>query len=189
VNVPLILGRPLTIIIFVLAEPIILGIFGVSFAGAVVPLQILINGTFLLMFGHTLSSILIGIGKPKLSATLMGVAAVQYIISLFVFVPIFGLNGAAMSLTLTGVTTLALIPIAVKRNLKVDVFSGVHKVLFSGVVLGVMLFVIQWFFKSNFFVILVGAAASVVVYVLLLHFTGYITREEIKMFRKVKPEQ
>jgi O-antigen/teichoic acid export membrane protein len=119
----------------------------------------------------------------------MGVAAVQYIISLFVFVPIFGLNGAAMSLTLTGVTTLALIPIAVKRNLKVDVFSGVHKVLFSGVVLGVMLVVIQWFFKSNFFVILVGAAASVVVYVLLLHFTGYITREEIKMFRKVKPEQ
>ncbi|MFA5363901.1 MAG: polysaccharide biosynthesis C-terminal domain-containing protein [Candidatus Bathyarchaeia archaeon] len=189
VKFPLILGLPLTVIIFVLAEPIILGIFGPIYQGAVMPLQILINGTFLLMFGHTLSSILIGIGKPKLSGTLMGISAVQYIISLFILVPIFGLNGAAISLTLTGVTSLALIPIAIKRNVKVAVFSGIHKVIFSGAVLGVLLFVVQWFYKSNFLIILLGTAASVCVYALLLHFTGYITREEIKMLRNVKPEQ
>ncbi|MCW4034171.1 MAG: oligosaccharide flippase family protein, partial [Candidatus Bathyarchaeota archaeon] len=81
VKLPLILGLPLTVIIFVLAEPIILAIYGPLVSGAIVPLQILINGTFLLMFGHTLSSILIGVGKPKLSGKLMGIAAIQYLIS------------------------------------------------------------------------------------------------------------
>jgi stage V sporulation protein B len=186
VKYPLILGLPLTIIIFVLAEPLVRGIFGVDFAGAVVPLQILINGTFLLMFGYTLSSILIGIGKPKLSGMLMAVAAIQYLVSLLILVPIFGLNGAAVSLTLTGVTSLILIPIFIKRNLKVEIFSGLPKVLFSGAVLAVLLFLIP---KTNFYVVMLGALGSVVVYGLLLRYTGYVTKEDIKMFKTVKPQQ
>jgi O-antigen/teichoic acid export membrane protein len=116
VKYPLLLGLPLTIIIFALAEPIVIGVYKASFSGAVVPLQILIIGTFLLMFGRTLSSILIGIGKAKLSGTLLAIAAIQYIISIFILVPLFGLNGAAVSLTLTGVTSLILIPVFIRLH-------------------------------------------------------------------------
>jgi O-antigen/teichoic acid export membrane protein len=176
VKYPLIIGIPLTVIILTLAQPIIVGIYGIDFQGAVVPLQILIIGTFLLMFGYTLSSILIGIGKPKLSGLLMAGAAAQYIFSLYVLTPALGFEGAAISLTLTGVTSLFLIPFFIKYYLKIEIFSGSLKVLFSGAILASFLFFIP---KSNFLLLIFGVVAGIVIYVLLLRYTGYISPEDI----------
>jgi stage V sporulation protein B len=183
VKYPLILGLPLTVIIFALAEPIVVGIYGIAFKGAVMPLQILIFGTFLLMFGYTLSSVLIGVGKPKLSGILMAGAATQYIFSLFIFVPIFGLEGAAISLTLTGVTSLILIPISIKRHLKIDVFSGLPKILFSGAILAGILLLIP---KSNSLVLIMGTIASILIYVILLYYTGYVDQEDIDILKAAR---
>jgi stage V sporulation protein B len=185
VKYPLMLGLPLTIIIFALAEPIVVGIYGTAFREAVIPLQILIIGTFLLMFGRTLSSILIGIGKAKLSGMLLAGAATQYIISLFILVPLFGLDGAAISLTLTGVTSLILIPIFIGRHLKVDVFSGLHKILFSGAILAGILFLIP---KSNLVILISGLIAGIAVYVILLYYTGYINQEDIKILKTARAQ-
>ncbi|MCW4014927.1 MAG: polysaccharide biosynthesis C-terminal domain-containing protein [Candidatus Bathyarchaeota archaeon] len=185
VKYPLILGIPLTAIIFTLAEPLVIGVYTSEFQGAVVPLQILIIGTFLLMLGYTLTSILVGIGKAKLSGTLMAVGAIQYLICLFVFVPSFGLNGAAISLTLTGATSLFLIPVFIRKHLRVDVFSGLHKVLFSVAVLFVFLYLIP---KDNIFLLIFGTAIGVAIYVLLLRYTGYLTQEDINLFKHVRPE-
>jgi O-antigen/teichoic acid export membrane protein len=180
VKYPLMLGLPLTIAIFILAEPIVVGVYGSAFQGAATPLQILIVGTFLLMFGYTLSSVLIGIAKPKLAGALMAVAAAQYIISLFILVPLFGLTGAAISLTLTGVTSLVLIPIFIKYHLKTDVFSGLPKLLFSGVILALMLFILP---KTNPIILIVGTIASIAVYAILLYYTGYLNQEDINILK------
>jgi stage V sporulation protein B len=185
VKYPLLLGLPLTIIIFALAEPIVVGVYKAPFIGAVQPLQILIIGTFLLMFGRTLSSILIGIGKAKLSGTLLATAATQYIISIFIFVPLFGLNGAAISLTLTGVTSLILIPIFIKRNLKVPVFSGLHKILFAGSTLAGILFIVP---KTDLLMLILGTAAGIAAYGLLLYHTGYISQEDIKILKTAREQ-
>jgi len=185
VKYPLLLGLPLTIIIFALAEPIVVGIYGAAFQEAVMPLQILIIGTFLLMFGRTLSSILIGIGKAKLSGMLLAGAATQYIISLFILVPIFGLDGAAFSLTLTGVTSLVLIPLFIKRHLKVDVFWGLHKILFAGAILAGILFLLP---KSNSLVVILGTIAGVAVYIILLYYTGYVDQEDINILKTARAE-
>jgi O-antigen/teichoic acid export membrane protein len=185
VKYPLLLGLPLTLIIFALSEPIVVGIYGVEAQGAVMPLQILIIGTFLLMFGRNLSSILIGIGKAKLSGTLMAIAATQYLVSLFVFVPIFGFNGGAISLTLTGVTSLILIPFFIKRHLKVNAFSGVHKVLFSGAVLATIILLIP---KSNILFIIAGLVASLAAYLLILYYTGYVNHEDLEMLKSARSQ-
>jgi len=185
VKYPLLLGLPLTIIIFALAEPIVLGIYGVDSQGAIIPLQILIIGTFLLMFGRTLSSILIGIGKAKLSGTLLASAAIQYIISLFILVPIFGLTGGAISLTLTGATSLILIPFFIKRHLKVNAFSGLHKILFSSAILAGILFLTP---KSNLVIMILGLIASIAVYALLLYYTGYVNQEDIKILKTARAQ-
>lgn len=185
VKFPLLLGLPLTIIIFILAESIVVGIYKPVFIGAVVPLQILIIGTFLLMFGQTLSSILIGIGKPKLSGTLLAVAATQYLASLFILVPLFGLNGAAISLTLTGVTSLVLIPLFIKRHLKVDVFTGLHKIALASAVSAAILFIVP---KTNFLTIILGTIASIAVYAVLIYFTGYISKDDINIITTARPE-
>ncbi len=185
VKYPLLLGLPLTIIIFALAEPIVVGVYGVAFQGAVIPLQILIIGTFLLMFGRTLSSVLIGIGKAKLSGILLAAAATQYLVSLFILVPLFGLDGAAISLTLTGVTSLILIPIFIRRHLKVEVFSGLHKILFAGAILAGILFIIP---KTNFLIVILGTVASIAVYVIILYYTGYINQEDISILKSARAE-
>jgi stage V sporulation protein B len=185
VKYPLLLGLPLTIIIFALAEPIVVGIYGTAFQGAVMPLQILIIGTFLLMFGRTLSSILIGIGKAKLSGILLATAATQYIVSLFILVPLFGLDGAAVSLTLTGVTSLILIPISIRHHLKVEAFSGLHKVLFAGAVLAGILLLIP---KTNSIILILGTIASIAAYVIVLYYTGYVNQEDIKILKTARAE-
>lgn len=183
VKYPLLLGLPLTIIIFTLAEPIVVGIYGSEFQGAIMPLQILIIGTFLLMFGRTLSSILIGIGKPKLSGTLLATAAIQYLVSLFILVPLFGLDGAAISLTVTGVTSLVLIPIFIKRHLKVEVFSGLHKLLFASAALAAILLIVP---KSNYFLLVPAIITSIAVYIIILYYAGYIDQEDIDMLKKAR---
>jgi O-antigen/teichoic acid export membrane protein len=186
VKYPLLLGLPLTIIIFALAEPIVLAVYKEAFIGAVVPLQILIIGTFLLMFGRTLSSILIGIGKAKLSGMLLAIAAAQYLVSLFIFVPIFGLRGGAISLTLTGVTSLILIPIFIKRNLKVEVFSGLHKIVFSGAVLAGILFVTP---KSDPISLVIGTTVGITAYSIFVYYTGYVSQEDIRILKNTEGQQ
>jgi O-antigen/teichoic acid export membrane protein len=185
VKYPLLIGMPVTVMIFTLAEPLVIGIYGVAFQGAVMPLQILIIGTFLLMFGYTLSSILIGIGKPKISGILMAIAAAQYIFSLFILVPFLGLNGAAVSLSLTGITTLVLIPIFIKRNLRADIFSGLPKVLFSGAILTGILILIP---KSNNILLILGTVAGLVIYILLLRYMGYINQEDIELLKTIRTQ-
>lgn len=179
VKYPLILGLPLTIVIFALAEPIV-GIYNPEFAGAVMPLQILIIGTFLLMFGRTLSSILIGVGKAKLSGLLLATAAIQYLVSIFILVPIFGINGAAISLTLTGITSLILIPIFIRRNLKVEMFPGLHKLLAAGAVSSAILLLLP---KDNPIIVAIGTIASMAAYGAIVYYTGYIDKEDIDMLR------
>ena len=115
----------------------------------------------------------------------MASAATQYIFSLFIFVPIFGLDGAAISLTLTGVTALILIPIFIKRHLKIDVFSGLHKILFSGAILAGILFLIP---KSNFLILILGTIASIAIYVILLYYTGYVNQEDIDLLKAARAQ-
>jgi O-antigen/teichoic acid export membrane protein len=185
VKYPLLLGIPLTVIIFMLAEPIVIGVYGTEFQGAIIPLQILIIGTFLLMFGYTLSSILIGIGKPKISGILMAAAAAQYILSIFILVPILGLNGAALSLTLTAITTLILIPLFIKHNLRTDMFTGLPKILFAGAILAAILYIIP---KTSDILLTIGTIGGLILYILTLLYTGYINQEDLELLKTIRAQ-
>jgi stage V sporulation protein B len=185
VKYPLLIGVPLTISIFALAEPLILGIYGAEFQAAVIPLQILIVGTFLLMFGYTLSAVLIGIGKPKLSGGLMAFAAVQYIVSLYVLAPAFGFEGAALALTLTGITSLFLIPFFIRYYLKINVFSGIYKILVSGAIFAIILIYMP---KTNLATLSLGYAAGLAAFIVSLKLTGYVDKEDISMLSSLRTQ-
>jgi len=100
-------------------------------------------------------------------------------------VPLFGLTGAAISLTLTGVTSLVLIPIFIKYHLKTDVFSGLPKLLFSGAILALVLFLLP---KTNPIILIVGTIASIAVYAILLYYTGYLNQEDINILKKSRTQ-
>ncbi len=180
IKYPLLIGIPLTLIILSMAQPLILVVYGAAFAGAVIPLQILIIGTFMLMFSYNLSSVLVGMGKPKLSGLLMSAAAIQYSLSLFVLVPLFGFTGAALALTLTGFTSMLLVPYFLKKELKVSVYNNLPKVLLPTAIMAFVLFLVP---KSNLLFILLGVVVSIVLFTALLRLTGYLTREDLKMIK------
>lgn len=180
VKYPLLIGVPLTLIVLTMAQPLVIGIYGTAFAEAIKPLQILIIGTFMLMLGYNLSSILVGIDKPKLAGFLMLTAAVQYILFLFILIPMFGFVGAALALTLTGVTSILLLPYFLKRELKVSVYAGLPKVLLSSALMAIVLFFTP---KSNPFFIMFGIVGSIAVFVASLYLLGYVTREDLKMMK------
>jgi len=181
VKYSLIIGLPLTLIILIMARPLIIGIYGSAYEGAVAPLQILIVGTFMLMFGNNLSSILIGIGKSRLSGLLMVISAVQYITLLFLLTPTYGFKGAAASLTLTGLTSLLLFPYFIWRNLKVSIFNGTHKVLIACALMTLVLLVSP---PSNGLISFLSMVTSVVVFVITLYLMGYLTREDLSMIKR-----
>jgi O-antigen/teichoic acid export membrane protein len=183
VKYPLLIGVPLTAIILTLASPIVVGIYGPAFRDAIVPLQILIVGTFLLMFGYTLSSILIGVGKPRIPGVLMAGAAAQYILSLFLLTPVLGFEGAAIALTLTGVTSLILLPFFIRDTLRINVFAGIHKVLFAGAALAAVLLLIA---SASLPLLAAGTVAGVVLYVALLRYTGYISQEDVDVLKSLR---
>ena len=83
-------------------------------------------------------------------------------------------------MTLTGVTSLVLIPTFIKRHLKVDVFTGVHKLILGGAILSVIIYVVP---KFNFFIVIIGAAASIAFYFIMLYYIGYISKEDINMIK------
>lgn len=180
VKYPLLIGLPLTLIILLKAKPLILGIYGPEFTRAIGSLQILILGTFMLMFSYNLSSILIGIGRSRVSGVIMLIAAIQYIILLFILVPLYGFLGAALSLTLTGLTSTLLVPYFIWKHLRVPLFTGVPKVLASGALMGTVLYFVPSTKPLN---LIVGIVGSVVIFVVVLYLLGYITKEDIKMIK------
>jgi O-antigen/teichoic acid export membrane protein len=180
VKYPILIGVPLTLIVMALAQPLVVGIYGHAFEEAVLPLQILIVGTFMLMFAYNLASVLIGIGKSKLSGLLMSTAAIQYILSLFIFVPQLGFVGAALSLTMTGITLMFLVPHYLKKELGVSIYRGLSSVLLAAVIMAFVLVITP---STHMIYILTGIVASVAAFLVSLYLLGYITREDLSMMK------
>jgi hypothetical protein len=78
-----------------------------------------------------------------------------------------------------------LIPIFIKRNLKVKVFSGLHKVVFAGAVLAGILFVTP---KSNPISLVLGTVAGIAAYIILVYYTGYVSQEDISILKNTEDQ-
>lgn len=176
----LMIGLPLTIILMMLSEPLIVNIYGKAFSPAVTPLRILIVGTFMLMLSYNLSSILVGLGHAKLSGELMFAAATQYILLLFLLIPSYKFVGAALALTLTGFSSVLLVPYYVKKVTEINLYEGLWKVGIA--IIATMLFLAS-VPKTNLIVTIVDAFLGTSIFFALLYLTGYMTKDDIEMLR------
>ena len=96
-----ILISPIIILLIVFAKEFFTLFFGTSYATGVIPLQIILSGVFFFGLANLNISILIGIGKSKNSGkTLLYGALINLILNL-IFVPLFGMIGAAISTTIS----------------------------------------------------------------------------------------
>lgn len=90
-----------SLILFVLAEFLIIGLYGEAFRGSVVVLQVLLPGVFFLVFYKVISTDMAGKGKPWVTLKAMAMAFPINIVLNLLFIPKYGSVGAALGSTIS----------------------------------------------------------------------------------------
>ena len=108
--------------LFVLAEPFIQIYYGNEFIGAALPLKILLIGSFGLALSRIMLPILQGKGELKLAIICIGMAALINIILNWIFIPIYGITGAAISTSTAYFSMIVSHSIAIKK-IEIDIYQ------------------------------------------------------------------
>lgn len=108
----------LAIIAFILAEPIIILLFSEKYADSVPVLRILLIGLALNPFARLGSSVLCGIGKPEISALITWIIGGLNVVINLALIPIWGINGAAVSSSISMAVMLLLYYYYLKKEFR-----------------------------------------------------------------------
>jgi len=141
----IIMGLPIAIGITILAKPIIHLIYGTTYSGAVLLLQLLIWWlfiTFLTMLqGWTLNAI----HKEKESAHVAYVSTPLYVLLNLILIPKFNEVGIAISAIVSALISLGMFSFYIKRFLVRDSISGsiLGRVITANLVMGAVVFALS----------------------------------------------
>jgi len=166
--VPLIVGG------LFLSEGVINLIGGTGFEESANVLRILIFALTFIFFGHFFNNILLSGNLQKKLMIVLGICAAFNISLNFILIPTLSYTGAAITSVLTEVLVVVLTFYLTVKYLKYRPrIDNWGKIIFSGIVMAVFLFV---FNDTNFFLLAFG---SVSIYFLFLWLTKTITSNEL----------
>ncbi|MFA6073346.1 MAG: flippase [Candidatus Woesearchaeota archaeon] len=109
---------PIALVLFSFASLAITILFGAKYLGAVVALQILAIGGIFSAIALFNGSVLSALGKAKLSAKIMGLAALTNFILNLIFIPLLGIVGAAISTMIAFLLALIFSTILLRKEVK-----------------------------------------------------------------------
>ena len=176
----LIIALPLAVGVALVADKVILLIYGTSFADSSTVLQILIWSVMFGMVNALLWDVLVAIDMQKLIMWSVAFCAAVNIVLNILLIPVMSYNGAAIA-TVTTVAILALFLFYfVSKHLQT---IPVHKVVVKPIVATVVMGVFVYYFM-NFNVIIVVLLAAVVYMVMLLALKTF-SKEEIEMIKSI----
>jgi O-antigen/teichoic acid export membrane protein len=148
---------------------------------------LLILTNFILAIFSPLSNLLMAMNKMKFLTTWSIVMAVVNIISLFVFMPLFGINGAALAY-LIGVLPIFCIFYLAERNYFKESYFRNHLVLFAKIIAtAIPLFLIEKFsiypLINSFIMVIIFGPICVAVFLLLFKLFGFVETEDWNDFK------
>ena len=174
---------PLSLLMISFPELILKVLFGPEYADAALTLQILAFGTFLYSISFINSNILSGIGRPAENTAIIIIGAVMNVILNLILIPPFGIVGASAATVFSYGFILA----GTSWYLKRFVSAGVPWVAWLKTILAGALFVFAIFFIKQQLTLfgdvaeaIITAAASGVLYLILLFLLRIITANEIR---------
>ena len=100
---------PVTLLLFYVGDWLIISIFGEAFTGAIVPLKIMLPGAFLLGLEVIMAKDIAGRGYPWPAVLAWVPVLIINVVGFVVLIPRFGVNGAAISVSISFLTIFALI--------------------------------------------------------------------------------
>lgn len=177
VNLNSIVIYPFMSFMFLFADEII-GFFGKRWSNAIVPLQILCIAMMVHLLVNSFTSLIRGVGKPKLEMKIiMGLTLFVLIPSLYIGISYFGLMGAALAILINKIALVVSGLFVLNREINVSlksVFYAVKGALISVLFSGFLVLIFKVFIFNNvvFLMILFAAVYGVSVF--------YVEKENIK---------
>jgi len=114
---------PLACLFFIIADPLIMRIYGSEFSAAILTLQIAICATVPGFLNAFLLILLQAIGKQRLAAILMLPFIVIQVVAAFYLIPSHGAHGAASAFAIAEVCHFVILTFAVSRFVKIRELS------------------------------------------------------------------
>ena len=176
----LIIALPVAIGVILLADKIILLIFGVSFTNSASVLRILITSIVFSFMSIVLLELLISIDKQKLHTLSAAMGAIVNVILNFMLIPILSYNGAAIA-TLATYTVLFIASFYfVSKHLQT---IPIHKILVKPVISGLIMGAFIYYFAELNMLLLVPLAG--IVYLVALVALRTFTEEDWNIAKKI----
>lgn len=183
-NYSLISIIPMALVLFVFPKIIINLLFGIKYVGGYLAMQILSIGVIFFTLGFIDLTTMRYIGRPKESTKIIFVGVVFNIITNLILIPRFGINGAAITTTLSYLLMMILASIKLGKfiELRSDVLFW-FKLLFAAAIFVITVSVIKWLLNINQFleagICLVSAG---IIYIIVCYVLKLIKIDEIKLF-------
>lgn len=177
---------PMVLVLFVFPKIIINLLFGDRYIGGYLAMQILSVGVLFFTIGFIDLTIMRYIGKPKESAKIVLIGVLFNIIANLILIPIFGINGAAIT------TTLSYFLMMVLSYVKLREFIGVRsgllfwfKLIFAALIFTVTVMVLKTLLHINQFLeAAICLAAAALVYVVICYLLKIVKIDEVRLFLK-----
>ena len=173
------LGFPIAVGVTLLADKIILLIYGSEFAPSILILRILIWTIPIIFLTYTFGILMVSINKQNLYLKIVLVSMVFNIVMNVIFVPEFSYIGASVITILTELISFVLFFYYLSKFIcKVSIHSVLIKPAIASVIMGLFISI----FDINLFLIIPLAA---IVYIVSLFILKTFSDEDMNIFRQI----
>jgi O-antigen/teichoic acid export membrane protein len=176
----IIIGLMIALFTNLMAEHLIVLIFGVEFIHSVIALKILIWSVFFLYVTHANTCILNSINKQFLFMRATFVGMILNVTLNIVFIPRYSYLGASFTTLLTEILVFILSYHYVKTNME----SNVQKVFISKIlVLGVVISTLSYLLENSVDIVIL-LFVNLIIFMFMLHYMKILTEEDVHFIRK-----
>ena len=180
-------GIPLFAILFIFPEEVIRILFGAEYSPAAKALRILAVGYFVTSILDVSQEVLSMKGMSKLVLVDTIILAVIDAILNYLLIPTYGINGAAISTTISLATLSILFTYQAWRYSSVSIIKpGVSKVVISGIISFALLFASSVYFGNNLNGLIIGIILFTLSYAILLYITCSIDSNDYMILKAAK---
>ena len=175
---------PIGVVLFMLADEIVVFLFADEFAGSAVALQWLAIWLSLLFLKQVLVVSLNATGHQRLVSGLIGLAMLLNVMLNYLLIPQFVIIGACVATIAAESVTVVGALIMLKKHFQLDIFSVTNaKILLAGALLWVIVYYLQ-----NVPVVVAGIL-SIAGYVLLIYFLQIVDKKELDFLKNMSKRQ
>ena len=141
---------PISMVLFLYPGLILNLLFGVEYIPGAFAMRILSVGIIFFTVGMIDQSVISGIGTPKVVTNILLVAAAFNIITNFIFIPKWGINGAAITTTLSYILIALLTSIYLRKFIKARSHIAIWlESLFVALVFVISVYVLKYLLNLN----------------------------------------